>query len=419
MSNIRARILASFGVALLVIGTGWVGASSISISVETRTQVQQASEVVEATLLLERDLERALSSARGALLAGDPAALAAYRQAIADPDPLAALVDRVAAALRGLRARERGERDRLRASLSSALGVGRAVILGGSLLAVVLAVVVNLGLMRALRDREVAQRKLVEQAAQLQRQTDALVLHDQQLAERLEAHQQLSAALQRSNEELDRFAYTTSHDLKTPLRGIVNIANFIEEDLGEGVAPEVRRNLALMRSRARRLEALIDGILAYSRAGRVVDKPEHVEVPALLSEVVELIAPPEGVEVSTPSEGPRLLTERVPLQQILMNLVQNAIKHGCPGERGRVVVEVAPAGARWRFSVRDFGPGIAPQFHQRIFGIFQSLAPRDVVEGSGIGLAVVKRLVESRGGEVGLSSSPGTGATFSFEWPAA
>jgi signal transduction histidine kinase len=308
----------------------------------------------------------------------------------------------------------------LRTRLNTALQAGRWVVLGGSLLAFALAVTVNLSLMRALRDREAAQQLVVTQSQQLRRQTDSLLEHEQQLGEQLRAHQQLSAALQRSNEELDRFAYATSHDLKAPLRGIMNIANWVEDDLGVRAAPEVKHNLGLLRSRARRLETLIEGILRYSRAGRVHDKPESVDVGTLVAEIVELIAPPPDCHVNV-SGLPKLITERVPLQQVLMNLIQNAVKHGCPENRGEIEVSAEPVtdalGRMWRFRVRDHGPGIAAQFHERIFGIFESLAPRDVVEGAGIGLTVVQRLVETRGGKVHVESELGAGASFFFTWP--
>jgi signal transduction histidine kinase len=304
----------------------------------------------------------------------------------------------------------------LRARLNSALHAGRVVVLGGSLLAFALAVIVNLSLMRAIRDREAAQEVVITQSEQLQRQTDSLLEHEQQLGEQLHAHQQVSTALQRSNEELDRFAYATSHDLKAPLRGIMNIANWVEDDLGDSAAPDVKHNLGLLRSRARRLEALIEGILRYSRAGRVQDKPESVDVAALVVDITELIAPPTDCVVKT-HDLPKILTERVPLQQVLMNLIQNAVKHGCPQNRGEIEVSAEPVDGMWRFRVRDHGPGIDPQFHERIFGIFQSLAPRDVVEGAGIGLSVVQRLVQTRGGQVRVESKPGSGASFLFTWP--
>lgn len=228
--------------------------------------------------------------------------------------------------------------------------------------------------------------------------------------------ERLIGALARSNAELDQFAYVASHDLKAPLRGIANLSEWIEEDLGDAVPEPVREKMVLMRGRVHRLEALIDGILQYSRAGRVRAQPEPVDVGALLQEVVELLAPPPEVTVRIAPGMPTIETERTPLQQVFMNLIGNAIKYNRrPG--ATVDVTVRDAGPFYAFSVADNGPGIAPEYHDRIFGIFQTLESRDRVEGTGIGLSVVKKMVELRGGHVTLVSAPEQGATFTFEWP--
>jgi signal transduction histidine kinase len=166
------------------------------------------------------------------------------------------------------------------------------------------------------------------------------------------------------------------------------------------------------------MEALIDGILSYSRAGRKVSAPETVDVGALVREVIELMAPPPEVEIDVPEDLPTLEAERVPLEQVFMNLLGNAVKHGT-SQRPDVKIEIAwrDAGRDVQFTVRDDGPGIAPEFHERIWGIFQTLAARDQVEGTGIGLSVVKKIVETRGGRVSLESKPGEGAAFHFAWP--
>src|SRR5690606_10233872 len=170
--------------------------------------------------------------------------------------------------------------------------------------------------------------------------------------------------------------------------------------------------------RVRRMEALIDGILAYSRAGRTSTAPEPVDVGALVREVVELLAPPAAATVRIADDLPTIETERVPLQQVFMNLIGNALKFTLT-VRPDPTIEVA-----WRdfgddveFSVRDNGPGVAPEYQERIWGIFQTLAARDKVEGTGIGLSVVKKIVERRGGRVSLASAPGEGAAFTFVWP--
>jgi light-regulated signal transduction histidine kinase (bacteriophytochrome) len=228
--------------------------------------------------------------------------------------------------------------------------------------------------------------------------------------------ERLIGALERSNRELDQFAYAASHDLKAPLRGIGNLSEWLEEDLGQKLDASSREHLRLLRGRVHRMEALIDGILDYSRAGRVRYKPERVEVRRLLLEVAELLAPPASATVEVPAELPVLETQRVPLQQVFLNLVGNAHKHARRADP-LIRVGVADEGRFHRFSVSDNGQGIAPEFHERIWGIFQVLEARDKVEGTGIGLAVVKKIVESRGGRAWVESAAGAGATFHFTWP--
>ncbi|HYR12429.1 MAG TPA: ATP-binding protein [Longimicrobium sp.] len=227
----------------------------------------------------------------------------------------------------------------------------------------------------------------------------------------------LARALEASNRELDQFAYVTSHDLKAPLRGIANLSQWIEDDLADRFTAESHEHMRLLRGRVHRMEALIDGILQYSRAGRTHQAPERVDTGQLAEEVADLIAPPEGVRIGVDAGMPVLCTERLPLQQVLLNLVSNAVKYGGPGVRVEVSAQGAGEGGH-HFTVRDDGPGIAPEYHERIFAIFQTLAARDKVEGTGIGLSIVKKMVESRGGRVWVESEPGRGAAFHFLWPA-
>lgn len=226
----------------------------------------------------------------------------------------------------------------------------------------------------------------------------------------------MSRALSESNRDLDQFAYVASHDLKAPLRGIANLAQWIEEDAGAVLPAQAREHLALLKGRVHRMEALIEGILTYSRAGRVGERPQAVEVDALVRDIVELLAPPATARIEIAPDLPRLVTQRTPLQQVFMNLLGNALKHA---RRDDPVIRVS-----WRdrdgvpeFSVSDNGQGIAPEFHERIWVIFQTLEARDDVESTGIGLAVVKKLVESRGGSIAIDSAAGAGATFRFTWP--
>ena len=240
---------------------------------------------------------------------------------------------------------------------------------------------------------------------------------EDELRERTTELERTAAALEERNRELDQFAYVTSHDLRAPLRGIANLSQWIEEDLGDNATGEIRKQLALLRGRAHRMEGLIDGILQYSRVGRVQGAAELVDVDRLVREAVDLLSPPPGFAVTIDPGLPTVLAERVRLQQVFSNLIGNAIKHhGQPGE-GRVRVSVSEDAAFYTFRVSDNGPGIAPQFHQRVFVIFQTLASRDKVEGSGLGLSLVKKIIEQAGGRIWIESREGAGTAFCFTWP--
>jgi PAS domain S-box-containing protein len=227
----------------------------------------------------------------------------------------------------------------------------------------------------------------------------------------------VARALEASNRELDQFAYVASHDLKAPLRGIANLSQWIEEDVGtHNLSDESREHLTLLRGRVNRMEALIDGILQYSRAGRVREKAEQVNVRQLVEDVIDLLAPPPSVQVEIVGELPTFESERLPLQQVFQNLIGNAIKYTRRPD-ARVAVSAADAGEQWEFAVRDNGAGIPVEYHGKIFGLFQTLEARDKVEATGIGLSIVQKTVDSRGGRVVVESEPGQGTTFRFTWP--
>lgn len=259
------------------------------------------------------------------------------------------------------------------------------------------------------------QRVLVHLAQVASAVIENFRLYQQTLAAEITLRE-LNRSLERSNRELDEFAYVASHDLKAPLRGIAHLSAWLEEDLGPALNKQSLEHLALLRGRVLRLEALIDGILDYSRAGRMRHKAERVDVSRLLREAVELLAPREGVAIDIQPEMPVLMTERVPLLQVFMNLLGNALKHG-GREDLQIQVRWIDQGPMGEFQIQDNGAGIAPEYHQRIWGIFTTLKPRDEVEGTGIGLSVVKKAVESRGGQAHVESQVGQGTTFSFTWP--
>jgi PAS domain S-box-containing protein len=225
-------------------------------------------------------------------------------------------------------------------------------------------------------------------------------------------------ALERSNQELDAFAYAVSHDLKAPLRVIHNASMWIEEDLAGNLTAEIRENMTLLRSRVRRMDRLLDDLLTYSRIGRETDSTpaEAIAGTTLIENILGLLSPPQGFIVDATSMFAGIEVFRMPLQQILINLISNAIKHHDKKE-GRIEVSVEDLGAMFRFRVKDDGPGIPPQYQEQVFKMFKTLKPRDQVEGSGMGLAMVRKHIDVVGGELTLESVVGQGSTFCFTWP--
>ncbi|RKG63009.1 hypothetical protein D7V80_32290 [Corallococcus sp. CA054B] len=234
--------------------------------------------------------------------------------------------------------------------------------------------------------------------------------------ELLEELQGLRKALRQNSVELDQFTYVASHDLRAPLRGISNLSQWLEEDLGPRLSPGARRQMELLRGRVQRMETMLDGLLDYSRAGRARHQPEPMPVDRLIHEALERLAPGPSARLEVGPGMPVLVTERPALQQVFQHLLSNALKHaGREDVRIRVEVEATPA--FHHFSVADDGQGISSRYHEKIWSPFQTLVSRDKVEGAGMGLCVVKKLVESRGGRTWVESAEGAGATFHFTWP--
>ncbi len=218
------------------------------------------------------------------------------------------------------------------------------------------------------------------------------------------------------NQELDQFAYMASHDLKAPLRALDNLAGWIGDDAASGLSPVAQAYLTKLRSRIKRMQKLLDDLLTYSHAGYQAGKLEAVDTAALITDLIRLLPIPADFRITMEEEMPVLLTQRVPLELILRNLLDNAIKHH---DRANGNVHIAAQDMKdvVEFSVVDDGPGIPETAHKRIFQMFQTLQPRDKIEGSGMGLAVVKKIIENRGGAITVASGQGRGTTFRFTWP--
>lgn len=270
--------------------------------------------------------------------------------------------------------------------------------------------------LRRNRERLHAFEVMTRQVAQLEEQRREMTRGVGALAAANEALATTNEALQRSNRDLDQFAYVASHDLKAPLRGISALTTWIEEDLQGTCSDQVREHLRLMRNRVDRMESLIDGILAYARAGKRRGQLCSVNVRQLVADTKDLLQAPVAVRIrANDGPWPTLQTEPAPMQQVWLNLLSNAIKHGVP-DGGTIEVGCDDVDGEVRYWVKDDGCGISPAYHDRIFEIFQRLASRDEVEGAGIGLSVVRKLVEAQGGRVWIESAVGKGTTMFFTW---
>ncbi|WP_242605370.1 sensor histidine kinase [Fluoribacter gormanii] len=227
---------------------------------------------------------------------------------------------------------------------------------------------------------------------------------------------QIENQLIKTNEELEQFAYIASHDLKAPLRAIERLATWIEEDNFDKLDDKSKEHLALLRQRTLRLANLIDGILQYSRAGRLDLNLELVNTKEILKEIIENLNPDGRFEVHYPQNMPTFKTAKIPLMQVLSNLLGNSIKHH-HRKNGTIKIEIETLGAFYLFTIKDDGPGIPSEFFDKIFVVFQTLKSRDELESTGVGLSIVKKIVESQGGRVMVQSQVGHGTTMSFTWP--
>jgi len=257
----------------------------------------------------------------------------------------------------------------------------------------------NRELSKEITERRRAERKLQEFNETL----------EQRVAQRTEE-------AKRRAEELEQFAYVTSHDLKAPLRGIANLADWLQEDLAGKLSKDTVEQFVLLQDRVGRMQALIEGLLEYSRVGRTHGTAETVDTGVLLEETLAMLSLSPDVVVDIAPEMPTLDTDSLRLGQVFANLVGNAAKHHT-SSRAHVWVTVRDAGRFYEFSVADDGQGIAPRYHQKVFMMFQTLTPSDMGSDSGIGLALVKKIVEEEGGSVTLESDEGKGSTFRFTWP--
>ena len=225
-----------------------------------------------------------------------------------------------------------------------------------------------------------------------------------------------TSMLHRKTKEFDAFTHIVSHDLKAPMRAISNLASWIEEDLSSVITEESKNNLTLLRSRVARMEALMNGISAYSKIGREAIHLEKVDTNVLIQEAICVLSPAAHVSVQTNGDMPVLSAPRKLLSQVFTHIIDNAIKHNDKPEI-KVTITSQVVDDMYEFEIEDNGPGIARENHELIFAMLRTLQARDKFESVGVGLTIVRRILEDCGGNIVVQSEVGSGSRFIFQWP--
>jgi signal transduction histidine kinase len=260
---------------------------------------------------------------------------------------------------------------------------------------------------------------LIKQSYKSENILDVTKLIQQETKKRKQAERDLKnnlLSLEKKNKELDQFAYVVSHDLKAPLRAISSLAEWIAEDSAASLTKESKENLIILRGRVSRMENLIHGILAYTKAGKIGNERSNVNINELLAEIIDSLNPSGNFEIKIDFAPLWIQTESVKLQQVFANLISNAIKY-MDKPAGKIKIGCTKLEDSCQFYVEDNGPGIEAEYQEKIFVIFQTLSARDHVESTGIGLSIVKKIIEDQGGKIWVESKIGLGSRFVFNWP--
>ncbi|WP_062544870.1 sensor histidine kinase [Rufibacter tibetensis] len=297
-----------------------------------------------------------------------------------------------------------------------AVGLTLLSILAGSLISYILG--------KTIRKRFQRMNSLANSIAKGDYSVSVVDKHNDEISSLTQSLNVMAAQLQsnfthltKMNKELDQFAYVVSHDLKAPLRAINNLAEWIAEDLVTK-DDDIINNLTILRGRVQRMENLINGILDYSRVGRQSLSQSTFSTQDLLKETLENLAPPATFTVTTPAPLPTITGERTLFYQIFSNLLSNAFKYHHRQE-GKIEVRAKELPNFFQFEIKDDGPGIPKEYQDKVFAMFQTMEARDVKESTGVGLSIVKKIVEEKGGKIWIESEKGKGTTFLFTWPKA
>jgi len=438
-------------VLLLAFVTAY-GVREHRIETAARDRLNWGLDVQRAALRMENASALMELHQRGYLLKGDVRALrdrdAAYREGLAQSALLARLVRDTPGQARNVRDLDTAFRRRhavMQAVASAAMRDGLAAARAAFSLAgegSVDPVLASIDAVRREQRRIVAEAS--EQAARASRRSTIVVLYgtalglgllllaawlllrqldrNEQLRRQLEEANALERAhsegLARSNRELEAFSYTISHDLRAPLRHIDGYARMLQEDAGEQLDADMRRYLDTISESSRRMGMLIDDLLAYARLGRKPLECVRVDMQALTGQVVHELAGARAARIDI-APMPDAHADPVLLRQAWVNLLSNAVKYSAPrGADARIDIDGEAADGCVRYRIRDNGVGFDMRYADKLFGVFQRLHTQDQFEGTGVGLAIVRQVVERHGGRIWADAAPGEGATFFVELPA-
>ncbi|MBN2104554.1 HAMP domain-containing protein [bacterium] len=252
-------------------------------------------------------------------------------------------------------------------------------------------------------------RELAKSNAQLTNEID--------VRKQIESRQQdLLIKLKSANEDLRSFAYIVSHDLKAPLRAIGSLVQWIALDYRSLFDEDGKEQLDLLVNRTERMHRFIEGILQYTKVGRIKEEKQKVDMNQMIDNLADLLEIPKNISIQKKTRLPVVEYEKIYIEQVFQNLVGNAIKY-MDKDQGIISINCRKNNGFWKFSITDNGPGIESKYHEKIFQIFQTLKPRDEIESTGIGLTIVKRIIENSGGKIWVKSALGKGSTFAFTIP--
>jgi two-component system, sensor histidine kinase and response regulator len=224
------------------------------------------------------------------------------------------------------------------------------------------------------------------------------------------------AEKEKINKQLEQFMYVVAHDLKSPLHGVISLLSFLQEDERVNHEPDLQETTGMIMKASQHLSYMISSILDYSRQADWTQTTEEVNVYQLVKEIARLLFPPAHILITPAPDLPVLRTRKLKLQQVLQNLISNAIKYNDKPE-GRITISAVAEGGFYRFSVTDNGPGIAEEDQERVFRLFETTENSSSGESAtGIGLNITKMFVEEQGGRLWVESTPGTGSSFYFLW---